>query len=436
MKNKGFTLIELLAVIVILAIIAVIAIPRILNVVEEAKKGAAEASALGYIDAVEKQIMINATSKQHTEIIDNTYPAPLPDEYGVTVKGKAPDSGEIVIENGKVKTYSLVVDGYTISYDGTNKSVTKGEVEICSAYSKNEAVVTKETPGSDSFTPQCNGRYKLEVWGAQGGDVDDYHGGYGGYSVGNISLTTEDTLYLNVGGRGTTTTAGTKAGGNNGGGSIYVISSCGNKYGSGGGATHIAFEQGSLSTLEQYKGTLTNNAYYVSDRIIIVAGGGGGAGIRNCSASDNVMGNGAAGGGYMGATADFADTMVKVEATGGTQTSPGIGGTSNNETGAVNGSFGQGGSYTRTTNWVGQGGGGGGFYGGGLGMFTPGGGGSGYIANPKLKNKKMVMYETSNTYVSNDTETKTELTNQVSANAESNKAKSGNGAVKITYLGN
>ena len=50
--KKGFTLIELLAVIVILAIIALIATPTILGVVETARKGAAESSVLGYIDAV------------------------------------------------------------------------------------------------------------------------------------------------------------------------------------------------------------------------------------------------------------------------------------------------------------------------------------------------------------------------------------------------
>ena len=44
MKNKGFTLIELLAVIVILAIIALIATPVILNIIEDARKSAAERS--------------------------------------------------------------------------------------------------------------------------------------------------------------------------------------------------------------------------------------------------------------------------------------------------------------------------------------------------------------------------------------------------------
>ena len=56
-KQKGFTLIELLAVIVILAIIALIATPMIMDVIDKAKKGAIENSALGYVDGVEKYSM-------------------------------------------------------------------------------------------------------------------------------------------------------------------------------------------------------------------------------------------------------------------------------------------------------------------------------------------------------------------------------------------
>jgi len=51
MKNKkGFTLIELLAIIVILAIIAVITVPIILNIIENARKGAAFDSVYGITD--------------------------------------------------------------------------------------------------------------------------------------------------------------------------------------------------------------------------------------------------------------------------------------------------------------------------------------------------------------------------------------------------
>lgn len=53
MNRKGFTLIELLAIIVILAIIAVITVPIILNIIDNARKGAAKSSVTGYGKAVE-----------------------------------------------------------------------------------------------------------------------------------------------------------------------------------------------------------------------------------------------------------------------------------------------------------------------------------------------------------------------------------------------
>ena len=55
MNKKGFTLIELLAVIIILAVIALIATPVVLNVVENARREAAENSAYGIIDAAKYQ---------------------------------------------------------------------------------------------------------------------------------------------------------------------------------------------------------------------------------------------------------------------------------------------------------------------------------------------------------------------------------------------
>ena len=55
-KEKGFTLIELLAVIVILAIIMVIAVPKILNVIENSRKSAAESSIKLVKDAIKTQV--------------------------------------------------------------------------------------------------------------------------------------------------------------------------------------------------------------------------------------------------------------------------------------------------------------------------------------------------------------------------------------------
>ena len=111
MKKTGFTLIELLAVIVILAIIALIATPTILGVIEKARKGAAEQSALGYIDAVEKQVAINQV-KNESLINDGTYNVPM---TGITVKGESPTKGWLKIEKGMVTNYSFVIGKYVVT---------------------------------------------------------------------------------------------------------------------------------------------------------------------------------------------------------------------------------------------------------------------------------------------------------------------------------
>ena len=56
-KRKGFTLVELLAVIVVLAIISLIATPVVLNIIESAKKGSAEQSAIAYVKAIENSVV-------------------------------------------------------------------------------------------------------------------------------------------------------------------------------------------------------------------------------------------------------------------------------------------------------------------------------------------------------------------------------------------
>ena len=120
MKKKGFTLIELLAVIVILAIIALIATPTILSVIEKARKGATEQSALGYIDAIEKQVAINQVKGENL-ITDGTHDVPVSD---VTVKGETPTKGWVTIEKGIVTNYSFVIGKYVVTKD---EKVEKGE---------------------------------------------------------------------------------------------------------------------------------------------------------------------------------------------------------------------------------------------------------------------------------------------------------------------
>ena len=134
MKRKGFTLIELLAVIVILAIIALIATPTILGVIEKARKGASEQSALGYIDAVEKQVAINQV-KDENLINDGTYNVPMTD---ITVKGEAPTKGWLKIEKGLVTNYSFVIGKYVVT---KGSETVKGDEPT-----KSEEEVTKTGP--------------------------------------------------------------------------------------------------------------------------------------------------------------------------------------------------------------------------------------------------------------------------------------------------
>lgn len=115
MNKKGFTLIELLAVIVILAIIALIATPTILGIVENARKKSAETSALGWIDAVEKQSIINELDSTVPNIIDGTYEIADLMAKNVKVKGQAPSEGWVQITKGKVMDYSLLIGDYTVT---------------------------------------------------------------------------------------------------------------------------------------------------------------------------------------------------------------------------------------------------------------------------------------------------------------------------------
>ena len=173
------------------------------------------------------------------------------------------------------------------------------------------------------------GRYRLECWGAQGG-----------YSVGELTLNEETTLYVQVGGSGNT---GKTSGGYNGGGKRST-------YNGGGGGTDIRIGQDDLYAR------------------VIVAGGGGSDGA---SSKAGMYGGGESGGTN---TANYG-----TGGGGGTQTAGGAGGSGNS------GTFGVGGEGLYRSSGYG-GAGGGGWYGGG-GAYPDssgdddrgGGGGSGFV---------------------------------------------------------
>lgn len=146
MKNnkKGFTLVELLAVIVILAIIALIATPIILNVIDSARKNAAINSAYGYMEAIEKSVVLSgfsegdaasqkmATIENGTYTISNDGKTITSSKEGaspikVNFKGDAPaNDGTITYEDGKVSTCSnLKVNNIDLTCTGSKVSAAK-----------------------------------------------------------------------------------------------------------------------------------------------------------------------------------------------------------------------------------------------------------------------------------------------------------------------
>ena len=288
---------------------------------------------------------------------------------------------------------------------------------------KNESWNFDYIGSEDEFEILESGNYKLETWGSSGWGMQnighmEYKGGFGGYSVGNVQLSYNKTLYINVGGVGDKPclTLYCKGGYNGGGraaGHSYPIYSS-----PGGGATHIATNSGLLSSLSSK-----------IDSILIVAGGGGGVSFQIYSDGKTYSGSGGSGGGYIGVNGTSTQSGFGF-GSGGSQTNGGIsgGGEAYGEIRGNSGSFGQGGDGNYYSS-----GGGGGFYGGGASNQSGSGGGSGYIGNPLLTDKSMYCYKCDE---SNVESTKTISTENVSEFPKSNYAKKGNGYAKITYLGN
>ena len=290
-----------------------------------------------------------------------------------------------------------------------------------------------------SFTAQYEGYYKLEAWGAQGGNAmhglnlqkEDgdgvIDGGKGGYSSGTVYLQKNQTIYVCVGGQGQSITASerndeeTILGGYNGGGNACVIQKYDYCYfGSGGGATHFALSDGELSSLSDQK-----------ENVLLVAGGGGGSYYRyHTSVKDYyTYGLGGCGGGENG-----CDGQIGASNTGTDYSSYVIpGGTQNDMTAENNnyvryGSFGKGfDAYLQRTveNTIDDdiqfydAGGGGGYYGGG--KYNHGltaGGGSGYCNRDYLTNSSAIAGNQSFPDTEGNVET----------------GHSGNGFAKITYI--
>ena len=292
----------------------------------------------------------------------------------------------------------------------------------------NGSVMNFDYTGSVQTATLTPGTYKLECWGAQGGNSNQSNGTYGnggkgGYSTGILNVSTNTTIYITVGGQGQNGILNTRtAGGFNGGGDGYGTNNFG-VGGGGGGASDISL----MSPVFSHSSYFINNIRDTNSLLsrIIVAGGGGSAGY---DVSNNAA-NGGAGGGTTGQ--DGLSNRV-YHGTGGKQTTFGTGGSSEEpKRYSVQAKFGCGASASNSTDVAP--GGGGGWYGGGLHCDSAGGG-SGYVYTSATASNYPSGCLLNSTYYLSNAQTIAGNQSFPSPTGSSETGHSGNGYVRITKL--
>lgn len=292
----------------------------------------------------------------------------------------------------------------------------------------NGSVMNFDYTGSVQTATLTPGTYKLECWGAQGGNSNQSNGTYGnggkgGYSTGILNVSTNTTIYITVGGQGQNGILNTRtAGGFNGGGDGYGTNNSG-VGGGGGGASDISL----MSPVFSHSSYFINNIRDINSLLsrIIVAGGGGSAGY---DVSNNAA-NGGAGGGTTGQ--DGLSNRV-YHGTGGKQTTFGTGGSSEEPNRySVQAKFGCGASASNSTDVAP--GGGGGWYGGGLHCDSAGGG-SGYVYTSTTASNYPSGCLLNSTYYLSNAQTIAGNKSFPSPTGSTETGHSGNGHVKITKL--
>lgn len=330
-------------------------------------------------------VVLSNTKKLTQRIKDGTESIVDSYEYGFSIDIEGPETicnifGEdyeepgFIAKDDKGNTLNVTIDSnldiwktgtyevnYIVRFNNKEKKVTR------------KVVVYKPdltyTGSSQTFTVPCSGIYKVETWGAQGGDYLTILGGKGAYSSGNIHLTEGTNIYVYVGqkpGNG-------DIGGYNGGGSIIAGQSAFGR--AGGGATDVRLSNG-----------VWNDNNGLKNRIII-AGGGGGANNRNYNDTSCGYGQGEGGiGGVLiggiGITTGHTYngcTYGWHVGTGGTQTSGGQN-IAYNSSGVETSRLTTGVFGYATNEGSAQSGGGGGYYGGGSSGHGGAGGGSSFVS--------------------------------------------------------
>ena len=346
-SKKGFTLVELLAVLIVLIVIVFIAINKINNSTQETKMNTIKANAGVFIKAVNDYLDINVIND--VELPDTSYPVvAFTSDDNVKISGTKPTGGYVTLEDNEVKKACLEYDAFIVKFSkGKVKSPRKGSCNYTMAYAY------EYTGEYEEFVAPFTGQYRIEAWGAKGGNNPASYGN-GAYAAGTIQLNMGDKLYIYVGSKGGSTRTGVSEfvkGGFNGGGNTNGQSCCDRTYGTGGGASDVRLVSGSWDEEKS-----------LASRILVAAGGGGGFNGNNGGNAGGLTGqNGQSGNGWG-------------PGPGGSQTSAGI----NTSQDLASGSFGKGGQGGNSSMSTGGGGG----YWGGAGSYhiDAAGGGSSYVS--------------------------------------------------------
>lgn len=243
--RRGFTLIELLAVVVILAVIALISTPIILDIIQNAQKGALKNTAYGIVEAgnfnytseILKTGDAHFTAFTYTDGVETSSPSGKKLDY----KGTRPKTGLILVNSGGQISMAI--------YNG----------QYCAekSYDEIEVTISQKTEADCKLIESLTEVEVLVVAGGGGGGNDHGGGGGAGGLIYNASYIVSSGIpysvtigeggagapavrsILAVGTSGSNSTFGslTAIGGGGGGGSSSATGSIGKTGGSGGGGS-------------------------------------------------------------------------------------------------------------------------------------------------------------------------------------------------------
>ena len=197
MKKKGFTLIELLAVIVILAVIAVIATPAVLNIIEDSKKSAAEASARNIVSSAKTYYMKKIMEGESVTNVDLS-------SSTLKYDGEQATKGLLSYDKSGNAYGKMYISGYCveIASDGTitNTKTDESECDISSTGDNTNVTKIYENGEVVYYNPEtnakCSNNEAVSATGTKTGCMKWYAFNDNGSNIVNLLLDHNTRAYV------------------------------------------------------------------------------------------------------------------------------------------------------------------------------------------------------------------------------------------------